>query len=78
MIFFIEYRLSYFEVAEMVSEEPPGAQCRQRINYESFFFANRTQTLKETTNSPKHPKKNENYECFPFYTRLSIIPFSIF
>jgi hypothetical protein len=38
MIFFIEYRLSYFEVAEMVSEEPPGAQCRQRINYESFFL----------------------------------------
>jgi hypothetical protein len=27
----------------------------------SFFFANKTLALKETTNSTKHPKKNENY-----------------
>jgi hypothetical protein len=26
-----------------------------------FFFANRTLALKETPNSTKHPKKNENY-----------------
>jgi hypothetical protein len=26
-----------------------------------FLFANRTFTLKETTNNIKHPKKNENY-----------------
>jgi hypothetical protein len=26
-----------------------------------LFFVNRTVTLKETTNSTKHPKKNENY-----------------
>jgi hypothetical protein len=29
------------------------------INY--GFFANMTLTLKETPNSTKHPKKNENY-----------------
>jgi hypothetical protein len=27
----------------------------------SFFFLNRTLALKETTNSTKHTKKNENY-----------------
>jgi hypothetical protein len=29
--------------------------------FSSFFFANRTLALKETTNNKKHPKKNENY-----------------
>jgi hypothetical protein len=30
-----------------------------------FFLANRTLTLKETTNSTKHPKKSENYNEIP-------------
>jgi hypothetical protein len=29
--------------------------------HSSFFFANKTLALKETTNNTKHPKKNENY-----------------
>jgi hypothetical protein len=29
--------------------------------YDYYYFANRTLALKETTNSTKYPKKNENY-----------------
>jgi hypothetical protein len=41
-----------------------------------LFFANRTLTLKETTNSTKHSKKNKNYNKIlekPFIFNLQIV-----